>query len=210
MFKQIVVGADEHEGGRDATALGKKLVATDGQLAVAFLDAGPYGYRGASAAFEVTERERTLERLEVKRAEAGVEAGVIYVGSTPVERGLQELAAYPGADLLVVGSYRRSLVGRVLIGDDNRAGLNGAVCAVAIAPAGYVNEPAVLREIGVGYDGSPESEHAILLGVPAARGSGTSGVFVPSRSRRASVGRSARADGPPVELRQECRYECGC
>ena len=65
--------------------------------------------------------------------------------------------------MLVLGSCRRSLVGRVLIGDDTRAALNGAPCAVAVAPAGYVHESQVIREIGVGYDGSPESEHAIEL-----------------------------------------------
>ena len=32
MFKQIVVGVDEHEGGRDAVALAKNLLARDGEL----------------------------------------------------------------------------------------------------------------------------------------------------------------------------------
>ena len=49
------------------------------------------------------------------------------------------------------------------MGDDTHAALNGAPCAVAIAPAGYVSESGVMREIGVGYDGSPESEHALEL-----------------------------------------------
>jgi nucleotide-binding universal stress UspA family protein len=35
---------------------------------------------------------------------------------------------------------------------------------VAIAPAGYVQHPGAMREIGVGYDGSPESEHALRTG----------------------------------------------
>lgn len=32
-----------------------------------------------------------------------------------------------------------------------------------LAPAGYANHPNVLREIGVGYDGSPESKHALAV-----------------------------------------------
>ena len=164
MFEQIVIGVDEHEGGRDAIALAKKLVASNGKLILAFVYAGdPYVYRGASAAYEATERERALELLEAARAQAGIEAEVRYIGSTSVGRGLHEFAERQGADLLVLGSSRRSLLGRVLIGDDTRAALNGAPCAVAIAPAGYLNEPAVIREIGVGYDGSPESEHALRL-----------------------------------------------
>ena len=164
MFKQIVVGVDEHEGGRDAIALAKKLVAPDGRLTLAFVYCGdPYVYRGASAAFEATERERTLERLEAARVEAGIDATLNFVGSTSAGRGLHELAEHRGADLLVLGSCRRSLVGRVMMGDDTQAALNGAPCAVAIAPAGYADEPTAMREIGVGYDGSPESEHALEL-----------------------------------------------
>ena len=41
--------------------------------------------------------------------------------------------------------------------------LNGAPCAVAIAPSGYAGRRGELIEIGVGYDGSPESEHALLV-----------------------------------------------
>jgi nucleotide-binding universal stress UspA family protein len=80
-----------------------------------------------------------------------------------VGRGLHELAEVAGADLLVIGSSRRGLLGRVLIRDDTRAALNGAPCAVAIAPTGYCRAPAAMREVGVGYDGSPESHGALTL-----------------------------------------------
>lgn len=36
-------------------------------------------------------------------------------------------------------------------------------CAVAVAPAGYAERPVVMGEIGVGYDGSPESERALAV-----------------------------------------------
>ena len=65
MFKQIVVGVDENDGGRDAIALAKRLLARDGVLTLAYIFAGdPYVYRGASAAYEASERERALELLE--------------------------------------------------------------------------------------------------------------------------------------------------
>jgi nucleotide-binding universal stress UspA family protein len=162
MFKQIVVGVDEHASGRDAIALAKRLVAPDGQLTLGFIYCGDeYVYRGTNTPVEPTYRERTLDRLRAAAAEAGVAAGVSFVGSTSAGRGLHELAERQGADLIVLGSCRRSLIGRVLMGDDTHAALNHAPCAVAIAPAGYMSEPAVIREIGVGYDGSPESEHAL-------------------------------------------------
>ncbi len=164
MFKEIVVGVDEHEGGRDAVALAHNLLWRDGDLTLAYVYAGdPHVYRSASAAYEASERERASELLERTRAETGVQANLRWRGSPSVGRGLHELCEVIGADLLVVGSSRRGLLGRVLIGDDTRAALNGVPCAIAIAPAGYSQQPVAMREIGVGYDGSPESEHAVAV-----------------------------------------------
>jgi len=48
-----------------------------------------------------------------------------------------------------------------MLGDHTRDALNGAPCAVA--PAGHAEHPAVLSEIGVGYNGSPESKRALAV-----------------------------------------------
>jgi nucleotide-binding universal stress UspA family protein len=122
-----------------------------------------YVYRGASAAYEAGERERARELLEKVRGETEVQAHMRWREAPSVGRGLHELCEVIGADLLVVGSSRRGLLGRVLIGDDTRAALNGAPCAIAIAPTGYSAQSVAMREIGVGYDGSPESEHAVAI-----------------------------------------------
>jgi nucleotide-binding universal stress UspA family protein len=60
-----------------------------------------------------------------------------------------------------VGSSHRGALGRVMLGDDTRAALNGAPCAVAIARVGYAEHPLPLAKVGVGYDGSPESGAAL-------------------------------------------------
>jgi nucleotide-binding universal stress UspA family protein len=162
MFKHVIVGVDGQEGGRDAIALAKVLCGEDGELTLAYVYRGePVAWRGSSAAMEAAERERARDLLEQALENAGVEARLRWHGAPSVGRGLHELAEASGADLLVIGSSRRGLLGRVLIGDDTRAALNGAPCAVAIAPAGYAQHPVVMREIGVGYDSSPESEHAL-------------------------------------------------
>jgi nucleotide-binding universal stress UspA family protein len=163
MFRQIVVGVQEDKGSHDALAIGKKLLASDGELTLAHVYTGyPRVYRGVSATHETSApRERALELLERTRAESGAAAHLRVRRAHSVGRGLHELCEVIGADLLVVGSSRRGLLGRVLLGDDTRAALNGSPCAIAIAPAGYVAEPAAMREIGVGYDGSPESAHAL-------------------------------------------------
>lgn len=53
MSRQIVVGVDGQEGGRDAIALAKRLLAPEGELTLAHVYAGdPRAHRRASAAYE--------------------------------------------------------------------------------------------------------------------------------------------------------------
>lgn len=171
MFNNVLVGVDDAEGGRDAIALGRMLVGGDGELTLGHVyhhdPPGPWRMADVRVG---EERDRARELLERVGSAAGVRAHIRWRGAPSVGRGLHEIAELIDADLLVVGSSRRGLLGRVALADDTRAALNGAPCAIAIAPAGYSRErPAPIREVGVGYDGSPESEHA--LGV--ARGLAT-------------------------------------
>ena len=162
MFKNVIVGVDGGEGGRDAIALAKTLLGEGGKLTFAHV---PHQAARMSpetgAAYAAAERERAREPLEKAREEAALEAQLSWRGAPSVGRGLHELAVALGADLLVIGSSRRGLLGRVLIGDDTRAALNGSPCAVAVAPAGYAQQPQLMREIGLGYNASPESERAL-------------------------------------------------
>ncbi len=50
-----------------------------------------------------------------------------------------------------------------MVGDDTREALNGAPCAVAVAPAGYAQRAAAIRVIGAADNGSPESVHALAV-----------------------------------------------
>jgi nucleotide-binding universal stress UspA family protein len=164
MFRNVVVGVDEHEGARDAIALAKNLLAWNGELSLVHVLAHDgHGYRGPGAAYEAFSLQRVAELLEQARKEAGVDAEIRWRASGSVGRGLHELCELVGADLLVVGSSRRGLIGRVLMRDDARAALNGAPCAIAIAPPAYSEGPVAMHEIGVGYDGSAESAHALEL-----------------------------------------------
>jgi nucleotide-binding universal stress UspA family protein len=163
-FRNVIVGVDEHHGGRDATALAKGLMATGGSLILAhvYIRHSLSG-RGSRPDFEAVERRRALERHPAAEYDVSGDAELRCVESPSVGRGLHELAGAERADLLVVGSLRRGLIGRVTLGDATSDALNGAPCAVAIAPFGYAERPAVLGEIGVAYDGSPESENALAV-----------------------------------------------
>ena len=100
---------------------------------------------------------------DAAREEAGVRAELRWSARTAPGRGLHELAESLGSDLLVVGSSVRGLLGRVMVGDDTRAALDGAPCPVAVAPAGYAEHPNTIGRIGVGYDGSSDSVRALDL-----------------------------------------------
>src|SRR3954447_65907 len=203
MFQHIVVGVDGREGGRDAVALATRLVVVGGKLTLAYVVAGDAdAYRGTGGAPEAADEGRAQALLEAVREETGVEAHLRWYRSSSVGRGLHELCEVLGADLLVVGSSRRGLLGRVLIGDDTSAALNGALCAIAIAPSNYSQQPAMMREIGVGYDGSPQSEHALsvartLAAAWAAKLSALEAVSLPSY---AFVGPGAADNAPPLCL----------
>jgi len=164
MFKHVIIGVDERQGGRDAIALGRRLVDPSGETTLVNVHvAAADPWRGTSPAEEAAEHEKSIKLLASLQEQVGVEARVRTIGATSPGRGLHIAAEEDKADLLVVGSSHMGLLGRVLIGDDTRAALDGAPCAVAIAPAGYAREPELMREIGVGYNGSPESEHAVAF-----------------------------------------------
>lgn len=164
MFKNVVVGVDRRSGGADAIALSQRLLASDGELTLAHVFPGEgQTWREEPSDAELREREDVMEMLEAGRDAAGVDANLRWRESSSAGRGLHELCELVEADMLVVGSSRRGLLGRVVLGDDTRAALNGAPCAIAIAPAGYGGRQAEIREIGVGYNESAESQRALDL-----------------------------------------------
>jgi nucleotide-binding universal stress UspA family protein len=173
MFDKVMIGIDEREGGRDAIALARQLVSDSGELTLAYVHGGfSIAGRGSSAAFEADEHDRALALLARTKVETGVDADVACIGSPSVGRGLHELAEAEGADLLVIGSTRHGLLGRALVGDDTRRALNGAPCAVAIASAGYASQPRALTEIGVAYNETAESRHALEVARAIAAANG--------------------------------------
>lgn len=152
MFEQVIAGIEGRAGGRDAVALARLLTDPGGRLTLAHVHDGTPADAGASLA--LLEREREL---------ADVEAELESVGASSPGRGLHDLARARDADLLVVGSCGRGLAGRVLVGNDTLAALDGSPCAIAVAPRDYAHDLRGLASVGIGYDGSPESVAALAL-----------------------------------------------
>lgn len=161
MFKNVLVGVDGSSGGRDALALALRLLNAAGQLTLIHVHLETTGI--VVHEFDSSARDDAQRLLESEREAAGRKAELLSIGAPSVGGGLHRVAEQNAADLLAVGTCRHGFVGRVLLGDDTRASLAGAPCAVAIAPLGYAQTSAPIEVIGVGYDASPESDAALAL-----------------------------------------------
>lgn len=161
MFKNVLVGVDGRQGGRDATAFASQLIDPDGHLTLAYAHAGQLRPTHAVAPGMVAEeRKEAVALLEREREATKASAELLEIEAVRPGRALHQQAEEQDADLIVVGSSSRSTLGRVMLGDDTRAALNGAPCAVAIAALGFAAHPRIAK-IGVGYDRSRESEAAL-------------------------------------------------
>jgi nucleotide-binding universal stress UspA family protein len=162
MYTNVVVGIDGTDAGRDALTVAETLAPSLKKLALVHVRVlkapAPRDY---AAAFDAQTRDKSVQLLRAEQQRSAPAAETFSVLAPGVGNGLRDAAESRGADLLVVGSCHRSSVGRVLAGDDTRAALHRAPCAVAVAPRGYHEcvKPPVL--IGVAYDGSPDSEVAL-------------------------------------------------
>jgi nucleotide-binding universal stress UspA family protein len=202
MFDRVIVGVDGDASGRDAIAVARLLVAGSGRLSLAHVhELTPV--RGASGAYGPDEDEESRRVLEAEREATGVEADLLTVTASSVGRGLHYLAETQHADLLCVGSSARGFAGRVLIGDVTRAALIGAPCAVAVAPFGCAEAGTAIAKVGVGYDGSPESEGALAVGrdLAAHHGAALAALMVVSRSDAVEEGERELAALDGVEGR---------
>jgi nucleotide-binding universal stress UspA family protein len=171
MFKHVIAGVDEHQGGRDAIALAKLLVAEDGELTLAFVYLGdPTPVRESSGAFEAAERERGLELLATARDEAGVEARFERLSlerAQEIAREGQELARELGlavdtrterngssvwqmilgvadeidAELIVIGTHGATAVQSLLLGSVSNALVHHSKRPVLVVPAEARFEP---------------------------------------------------------------------
>lgn len=164
MFKNIIIGVEEHDGGRDAIRLAGRLAASGASLTLVTVypdAAGIWG--GSNRIYEAVERQHAQDVLTRLRQTTGVDAKLLPVPAASPGRGLHLAAEQENADLLVLGSSRRGLFGQVLLGNDTRDALNGAPCPVVVAPAGYARTGGPIARIGVGYNGTPESDQALAV-----------------------------------------------
>lgn len=159
MARPIIVGYEGCERSADALALAKVLADASGRrimvTGVHTIELFVSAY--APELYEVGEEFRS--RVEGAARDCGGEA--VVLNSSSAARGLHELAEETDAAMVVLGSCHRASVGRVMAGSVAKRLLQGSPAAVAVAPDGFRDRKARLEVIGVGVDGSPESECAV-------------------------------------------------
>jgi nucleotide-binding universal stress UspA family protein len=174
MFRRIVVAYDGSERAKDALALALRLRdEDDAHITLACALAGhawwqPHrGPRPEDVPEDVT--------MMLAAARASIPPGIRVALRAPVSsspaRALTELAEEEQADLVVIGSSRRTSDGRIRL--ERTAGrlLQGAPCAVAVAPAELqTDEP--FRHVAIAYDGTAEARTALEAGYAIAAAAG--------------------------------------
>jgi nucleotide-binding universal stress UspA family protein len=173
MSKTVLVGVDQHPTARDAVVLGATLATAAGDdLAVAHVyPVDPMADRvvlGAPGGDPLRDEAEAI----VEQAIAGIapDARTIVAPSRSVAAGLHLQAVGERAEVIVVGSSHRGGLGRAAVGTQSTRVLQGAPCAVAVAPRGLAERDVNLRSIAVAVDGSDESADALAFARRLAAG----------------------------------------
>lgn len=171
---RLLVAFDGSDGGRDALELTRALAASERDasalvVSVLFLVSGPMSIEHPQLSAEEEAAAAPLfEEAREKLTGIDVETRA-YGGGSPAEI-LTMLAEDENFDAIVIGSPHRGAVGRVMIGSVAMNLLSGAPADVAVAPRGYAEaQHETLREIAVGYDGTPEAKVALRRAERLAR-----------------------------------------
>src|SRR5215207_234562 len=164
---KIIVAVDDSDRAKDAVALASQLARGSGGELV-LVNAYPYEdlpSRVSASGYRQYLREDA--EAAIRRAQEGVrdlpDVATRIIAELSPAKGIQTEAVREGASLIVIGSSRRSGVGRVFAGTTAERLLHGAPCPVAVAPRGlHAREPGDIAAISVGYNGSTEAKAALV------------------------------------------------
>ena len=222
-FRHVIVAFDGSPQAEDALALALRLRDPDeGALTLACVVPGGRWHVGAHAHRPDAAVPEEIDSLFAEACRRMIPPGIRVRRRAPVApspaRGLTELAESGDADLLVTGSSRHAEPGRIRL--ERTAGrlLQGAPCAVAIAPGGLRSEEPI-HHIGIAYDGSPEADAALHAGYDIASRTGaavtlmftipTGGLDAEQERLRAQAVLDAAADAAPPGVNPATRLLFG-
>jgi nucleotide-binding universal stress UspA family protein len=175
MTATIIIDFHDSRRGRDALALARRLGEVTGARLVTVTSymRDRYGMLPVHGPHSPTPHEtRTAAELAGSLLADEPRAVTRLIGATSPARALHEAAEREQAELIVVGSDESRENGQLAAGATRRQALQGAPCAVALAPAGFADTDRCLAPVGVGFDGSPESRLALLSATGVAQSIG--------------------------------------
>jgi nucleotide-binding universal stress UspA family protein len=209
-FHRVIVAFDGSERSADALELALRLLDPAGVLTLACVVPGQRWHVGAHVHRPDAPVPDEFAEMFAD-ARATIPAGIRVRERAPVAaspaRGLTELAESESADLIVIGSSRHGEADHIRL--ERTAGrlLQGAPCAVAVAPAD-LREIAEFRHVGIAFDDSPEARAALAVAYDIAErcGSAVTLFFAVSEiepdamaaQRRAQTALDRAADGAPA------------
>jgi nucleotide-binding universal stress UspA family protein len=171
--KKILVGFDGSDESRDALFLAAGLAEVEGaqiELVAVYL----YHPLAPRAAIDHEEERKYFDwvfseaRTELPGTPLSLRRRTL--SDLSPARALNNLAEEEAVDLIVIGSTHRGKLGRILPGSVGVKLLQGAPCAVGVAPRGFSRgEHYGLGLIGVAFDTSPDSRLALREAVGLAR-----------------------------------------
>jgi nucleotide-binding universal stress UspA family protein len=170
-MSEILVGIDDSAGAQDALAFATRVAQSTG-ASLRLVSAFPYSdvpSRGANRTYR--EYLRADAQALLDRVAAGIEGittSTEAIADPSPPRALHAVSERDGVALVVVGSTRRGPAGRVVPGSTGERLLHGSPCPVAVVPRGSA-AAGPIRTVGVGYDGSDESEAALAAAYQVAR-----------------------------------------
>jgi nucleotide-binding universal stress UspA family protein len=175
-FRRVIAAFDGSPRAEDALALALRLRDPDeGVLTLACVVSGRHWHVGAHTRRPDATVPDEVAFMLTEARDTAIPPGIRVRQRAPVApsaaRGLTELAELDGADLVVIGSSRHGDPGRIRL--ERTAGrlLQGAPCAVAVAPGG-LREIESFHHVGVAYDASPEARAALVIAYDIAARSG--------------------------------------
>jgi nucleotide-binding universal stress UspA family protein len=169
-FRNIIVAYDGSDRAQDALSLALRLRDPEGRIVLACaLVERPWGPHHRSE--DVPEEIGIVLAGGRAQVPIGIRVALRAPAASSAARALTELAEIEHADLIVIGSSRRIADGRIHL--ERTAGrlLQGAPCAVAVAPADLRSQHP-FRHVAIAYDGSTEARVALAAGFTIAQASG--------------------------------------
>ena len=163
MISRILVGVDGTRGAADALALARGLASPESEiLAVSVATLKTHTVERLDPLLRDAAREHAAEHLaSAREQQLGLEGEIVTAFDAAT--GLHRSAEVHVADLIVIGSCHRGPVGRILAGDDTLAILRGAPCPVAVAPRDFALGRTAIETVGLGWDASPDADHALAF-----------------------------------------------